>query len=152
MRHKKRKLAISGDFPGGLDSKASVYNGGDLSSIPGSGRSPGEGNGNPLQLLVWIFMVFDYPTSMSHLSGNSSNFALKNQVSEMMWLKWGRRQPCPHRFRICSGVSTRPAPIFSDQPRLECTSQGHTAWMSTRLQQVLPGKKNTEQSLTVPSP
>ena len=32
----------------GLDSKASVYNAGDLGSIPGSGRSPGEGNGNPL--------------------------------------------------------------------------------------------------------
>ena len=29
--------------------KASVYNAGDLSSIPGLGRSPGEGNGNPLQ-------------------------------------------------------------------------------------------------------
>ena len=37
------------DFPGGPDSKASVYNAGDLGSIPGLGRSPGEGNGNPLQ-------------------------------------------------------------------------------------------------------
>ena len=36
-------------FPGGLDCKASVYNAGDLSSITGSGRFPGEGNGNPLQ-------------------------------------------------------------------------------------------------------
>ena len=36
------------DFPGGSDSKASVYNVGDLGSIPGSGRFPGEGNGNPL--------------------------------------------------------------------------------------------------------
>ena len=34
---------------GGSDGKASVYNVGDLGSIPGSGRSPGEGNGNPLQ-------------------------------------------------------------------------------------------------------
>ena len=37
------------DFPGGSDSKASDYNAGDPGSIPGSGRSPGEGNGNPLQ-------------------------------------------------------------------------------------------------------
>ena len=37
------------DFPGGSDDKASVYNAGDLGSIPGSGRSSGEGNGNPLQ-------------------------------------------------------------------------------------------------------
>ena len=29
--------------------KVSVYNVGDVGSIPGSGRSPGEGNGNPLQ-------------------------------------------------------------------------------------------------------
>ena len=33
----------------GSDGKASVYNAGDLGSIPGLGRSPGEGNGNPLQ-------------------------------------------------------------------------------------------------------
>ena len=35
-------------MPGGLDGKASAYNAGDLGSIPGSGGSPGEGNGNPL--------------------------------------------------------------------------------------------------------
>ena len=37
------------DFPGGSDGKASVYNAGDLGLIAGLGRSPGEGNGNPLQ-------------------------------------------------------------------------------------------------------
>ena len=36
-------------FPGSLDSKESTYNVGDLSSIPGLGRSPREGNGSPLQ-------------------------------------------------------------------------------------------------------
>ena len=36
-------------FPDGSDSKKSVCNGGDPDSIPGLGRSPGEGNGNPLQ-------------------------------------------------------------------------------------------------------
>ena len=36
-------------FPGGSEVKASACNEEDLSSIPGSGRSPGEGNGNPLQ-------------------------------------------------------------------------------------------------------
>ena len=40
---------FSEDFPGGSDGKASVYNVGDLGSIPGLGRYPGEGNGNPLQ-------------------------------------------------------------------------------------------------------
>ena len=36
-------------FPGGSDGKASAYNAGDPGSIPGSGRSSGEGNGRPLQ-------------------------------------------------------------------------------------------------------
>ena len=36
-------------FPGGSDSKVSAYSTGDLDSIPGSGRSSGEENGNPLQ-------------------------------------------------------------------------------------------------------
>ena len=36
-------------FPGGSDGKASAYNTGDPGSIPGLGRFPGEGNGNPLQ-------------------------------------------------------------------------------------------------------
>ena len=35
-------------FSGGLDGKTSAYNVGDPGSIPGSGRSPGEGSGNPL--------------------------------------------------------------------------------------------------------
>ena len=36
-------------FPGDSDGKASAYNAGDPGSSPGLGRSPGEGNGNPLQ-------------------------------------------------------------------------------------------------------
>ena len=36
-------------FPCGSDGKASAYNAGDPGSIPGSGSSPGEGHGNPLQ-------------------------------------------------------------------------------------------------------
>ena len=36
-------------FPGGSDGKESAYSVGDLGSIPGLGRSPGEGHGSPLQ-------------------------------------------------------------------------------------------------------
>ena len=36
-------------FPGGSEVKVSACNAGDLGLIPGSGRSPGEGNGNSLQ-------------------------------------------------------------------------------------------------------
>ena len=42
-------LCLIADFPGGSDGKASTYSAGDLGSILGSGRSSGEGNGNPLQ-------------------------------------------------------------------------------------------------------
>ena len=40
-------------FPGGSEGKVSACNVGDLGSIPGSGRAPGEGNGNPLSTLAW---------------------------------------------------------------------------------------------------
>ena len=36
-------------FPCGSEVRASARNAGDMGSIPGSGRSPGDGNGNPLQ-------------------------------------------------------------------------------------------------------
>ena len=36
-------------FPGGSEGKASTYSAEDPGSIPGSGKSPGEGNDNPLQ-------------------------------------------------------------------------------------------------------
>ena len=45
LLEKPKELGISS----GSDGKPSVYNAGDLGSIPGSGRFPGEGNGNPLQ-------------------------------------------------------------------------------------------------------
>ena len=41
-------LVLTG-FPGGSGRKAPACNAGDLGSIPGFGRSPGEGNGNPVQ-------------------------------------------------------------------------------------------------------
>ena len=40
-------------FPGGSEVKASAWNAGDPGSFPGSRRSPGEGNGHPLQYLAW---------------------------------------------------------------------------------------------------
>ena len=44
-----RDLTEADDCPGGSDGKASAYKAGDPGSIPGLGRSSGEGNGNPLQ-------------------------------------------------------------------------------------------------------
>ena len=63
-------------FPGGSDDKASAYNAGDPGSIPGSGRSPGEGNGTPLQYSclenpmdggAWQATVYGVPKSRTRL-------------------------------------------------------------------------------------
>ena len=40
-------------LPGGSDSRESASNAGDPGSTPGLGKSPGEGNGNPLQYFAW---------------------------------------------------------------------------------------------------
>ena len=45
----KTVFTLNWDFPGSSDSEESACNAGDSGSIPGLGRSPGEGNGNPLQ-------------------------------------------------------------------------------------------------------
>ena len=56
MKHKLEskllgEIPITSDtgFPGGSEVKTSASNVGDPGLIPGSGRSPGEGNGNPFQ-------------------------------------------------------------------------------------------------------
>ena len=48
-KHKWKKVMTFGDSSGGSEVKASACNVRDQGLIPGSGRSPGEGNGNPLQ-------------------------------------------------------------------------------------------------------
>ena len=64
-------------FPGGSDDKASASNAGRPGSIPGMGRSPGEGNGNSLQYSclensmdrgAWQVMVHGVAKSRTQLS------------------------------------------------------------------------------------
>ena len=66
-----------GIFPGGSDGKESACNAGDPDSIPGLGRSPGEGNGNPLQYSclenpmdggAWLATVHGVAKSWTQLS------------------------------------------------------------------------------------
>ena len=45
----KKHVYVREGFPGGSNGKESACNAGDMDSIPGSGRSPGEGKGNPFQ-------------------------------------------------------------------------------------------------------
>ena len=71
-------------FPGGSETKGSASNAGDLGSIPGSGRSPGEGNGNPLQCSclenpmdgkAWWATVHGVAKSWTRLSDLTFNFS-----------------------------------------------------------------------------
>ena len=79
------KLFVLMDFPGGSDGKVSAYNAGDLGSIPGLERSPGEGNGNPLQYSclgnpvdggVWWATTHGVPKSWTRLSDFTFTFTL----------------------------------------------------------------------------
>ena len=72
-------------FPGGSEVKASAYNAGDLGSIPGLGRSPGEGNGNPFQYSclenpmdggAWWATVHGVAKSWTRLSDFTFTFTL----------------------------------------------------------------------------
>ena len=74
-------------FPGGSESKAKVCNAGDPDLIPGSGRSPGEGNGSPLQYSclknpmdggAWWVTVHGSATSQTRLSDFTFTFKGKN--------------------------------------------------------------------------
>ena len=70
-------------FPGGSDGRASACNAGDPGLIPGSGRSPEEGNGNPLQYSclenstdggAWWATVNGVAKSQIQLSDFTSNY------------------------------------------------------------------------------
>ena len=77
-------------FPGSLDGKESACNVGDLSSTPGTGRSPGEGNGNPLQYSclknptdrgAWQAIAHRVAESQTQLSDFTHSLTLENKVS-----------------------------------------------------------------------
>ena len=80
-------------FPGGSDSKVSACNAGDPGSISGPGRSPGEGNGNPLQFSclenamdrgVWQAAVHGIAKSQTQLSNFISTFIRKKDMCGYM--------------------------------------------------------------------
>ena len=83
-------------FPGGSDGKASACNMEDLGSIPGSGRSPGEGNGNPLQYSclenpmdreAWQATVHGVAKSQTRLSNFTSSFNLSTSFRSQIFIK-----------------------------------------------------------------
>ena len=82
----------SGGFPGGSDGKEFACGAGDLGLIPGLGRSPGEGNGNPLWYSclenpmnggAWQATVHGAEKSRPQLS----DFTLFQELSHMLQLR-----------------------------------------------------------------
>ena len=68
-------------FPGGSDGKESACHAGDPGSIPGSGRSPGEGNGNSLQYSRLENPTAEEPGGLPSLGQViSENRVIKRQV------------------------------------------------------------------------
>ena len=61
-----------GDFLGGSDRKASVYNAGDPGSIPGSGRSLGEGNATHSSTLACEILWTEEPDGLQRIGHNSA--------------------------------------------------------------------------------
>ena len=85
-----RAFVVPG-LPCGLDGKASACNVGDPGSIPGSGRSPGERNGNPLQYFclensmdggAWWVTVHGVIKSRTRLSDFTFTTAVKTKCLE----------------------------------------------------------------------
>ena len=64
-------------FPGGPDGKASAHNVGDPGSIPGLGRSPGGGQGNPLQ-----YSCMENPHGWRRLAGYSPWVRKESDITE----------------------------------------------------------------------
>ena len=85
------------DVPGGSDGKVSVYNAGYLGSIPGLGRTPGEGNGNPLQ----------YPC-LENPMDRGACCAIAHGVSKS-WTQLKRQHACTH------GLDHRPLHTWKDK-------------------------------------
>ena len=72
-----RLLCLS--FPGGSDDKKSACNAGDTGSISGLGRSPGEGNGNPLQ-----YSCLENPQGQRSLVGYSPQGCKESDTTERL--------------------------------------------------------------------
>ena len=110
--------------PFSSDGKVSAYNAGDLGSIPGSGRSPGEGNDNPLQYSclenpmdggAWGAIVHGVAKSRTRLS--DFTHSLMQLLGLPWWLRgqsicrqcgfnpWVRKTPWRRKWQ--------PTPVFS---------------------------------------
>ena len=99
-------------FPGGSDGKASARNAGDPGSILGLGRSPGEGNGNPLQYSclensmdggAWKATVHGVTKSQTRLSNFTHSLF---RSSYILCLQYTTLKDIPYCFIFHNNINT----------------------------------------------
>ena len=94
--HLKEALYSFLGFPSGSDDKESACSAGDLSSIPGSGRSPGEENAYPFSILAWKIPWTEEPGGLQSMG----SLGVRHDWATSLWLftfmHWSRKwQPTP---------------------------------------------------------
>ena len=83
-------------FPGGSEDKTSACNAGDPGSIPGLGRSPGEGNGNPLQ-----YSYLENPVDRG--AWRATVYGVTKSWTRLSDFKWDIKEPQYTYSGICGG-------------------------------------------------
>ena len=115
------KIDKTQDFPGGLAVKNLPANAGDLGLIPGSGRSPGEENGNPLQYSClenslergarWA-TVHRVTKSRTRRSPHGTQAGMASQETLLCLGAWRRPLPQPENIRLILPGSRLGAQLF----------------------------------------
>ena len=94
-------------FPGGSVVKNPPANAGDVGSIPGSERSPGEGNGNPLQY---------YRISWTEEAGRLQSMGLRNTSDRSQWLNKNNKElKCLKEFKDFVNTKTKEKSDVNDK-------------------------------------
>ena len=101
-------------FPGGSDSKASAHNAGDLGLIPGLGRSPGEGNGNPLQYSC-LENSMDGGAWWATVHGVAKSRTLLSDFT-FTWLSWASLVAQKSKTSVCSAGDPGSIPGLGRSP------------------------------------
>ena len=76
--HRHITLGLIRDFPGGSEVKNPRANAGSTGSIPGSGRSPGEGNSNHSSILAWEIPLTEEPGGLQSMGSQKSQVQLSD--------------------------------------------------------------------------
>ena len=132
------------DFPGSSDGKASVYNEGDLGSIPGWGRCPGKGNGNLLQYWATSLSLLRSLEGLdSHGSAVKNLPALGSHRRHGFIPGWGRSPGEGNDNPLPYSCLENPMDRGAWQATVQRVAKSWTRlkWPSTHACKVLPGKE-----------